>query len=283
MASKYVFGKVDSRINFGTNIFDHDWDILIVLDACRYDLFEEFAPKHDVYENFSEVSSIRSIASMTPIWLRRTFENAPTDIVNRTHYVSGAGQSERCLNGFNLHQIDHVWKYAMDPETGQTKPEAITDAAIDAIRSSDAERVIVHYPDPHAPFLHCVGKYGSRGVERGDTQNVWTGLKEGRFDEEEVWTDYGQNLLRILDEVEIIVQDVEGSIVVTSDHGNAMGEWGVYGHPARVPIAAIRRVPWAETQGFGNYTYKIKGKENMATDAAEPSLEEHLQALGYKT
>jgi hypothetical protein len=86
-----------------------------------------------------------------------------------------------------------------------------------------------------------------------------------------------------LDEVETIVQDVEGDIVVTSDHGNAMGEWGVYGHPARVPIAAIRRVPWAETQGFGNYTYKIKGKENMATDAAEHSLEEHLQALGYKT
>lgn len=282
-AVKFFLGWVDGRINFGTNIFDHDWDTLIVLDACRYDLFKTFAPRHDVYEDFSAISSIRSIASMTPIWLQRTFENAPAGLVSSTHYVSGAGQSERCLGDFDLHQIDHVWKYAMDPETGQTRPEAITDAAIDAIHSSSADRIVVHYPDPHAPFLHCIGKYESRGIEQGDTQNIWTGLKEGRFDKDEIWTDYGQNLLRILDEVETIVQDVEGDIVITSDHGNAMGEWGVYGHPAHVPIAVIRQVPWVKTQGKGNHTYTIKGKKSMTTESSEPSLEEHLRALGYKT
>jgi len=279
-AVKYTIGAFENRISFGTNIFEYDWDILIILDACRSDLFEEFAPKHESYDYFDEISSIWSVASMTPIWLRRTFHNAPEDMVKSTHYVTGAGQSERCLNKEDFHQIDHVWKYAMSQDYGQTKSGAITDAAIDAIRNSEAERIVIHYPEPHAPFLHCLGKYNSKSTETGRTQNVWEGLKERKFDKSEVWEDYGKNLLTVLDEVLTIIRNSEDAIVITSDHGNAIGEWGVYGHPARVPIKSIRKVPWIETKGTGKHIYEIKGKEEMST-GVESSLEEHLQALGY--
>ena len=268
-------------MNIGTNIFDRDWDVLIILDACRYDLFEEYAPNHEVYSYFDDVQSIRSVASMTTNWLRRTFDDIPTNLLQNTHYVSGAGQSERCLDEGDFYQIDHVWKYALDPDYGQTQPEAITDAAISAIRTSSADQIIVHYTEPHAPFLHCVGKYESRGLEPGGTQNVWAGLENGIYDRNEIWDDYGQNLLRVLDEVEAIIRNSEGKIVVTSDHGNAMGEWGIYGHPANVPINVIRNVPWAETDGLGEHTYEVKGRGHMTTEAKTPSVEEHLQALGY--
>lgn len=34
-----------------------------------------------------------------------------------------------------------------------------------------------------------------------------------------------------LDEVETVIENLLGKVVVTSDHGNGMGEWGVYAHP----------------------------------------------------
>lgn len=271
-----------SRIIGGENIFDKEWDVLLVLDACRYDLFEEFAPYHNVYQYFDTVSSVRSPASMTVIWLNRTFKNAPADLVKSTHYVSGAGQSERCLSEDKLHKIDHVWKYALDPDYGQTQPQAVTDATIDAIRNSSAERVIAHYTEPHAPFLHCVGKYDSKGKSDGGTQNVWKGLEQGKYDKKEVWEDYGKNLLRVLDEVKTIIENTDGKVVVTSDHGNAFGEWGIYGHPRYVPIKVLRSVPWVEANGCGEKTYEINGVEEMTTEEEEPTLNEHLEALGYR-
>lgn len=35
-------------------------------------------------------------------------------------------------------------------------------------------------------------------------------------------------------------------VVITSDHGEAFGEWGIYGHPGGVYIKALTEVPWFE-------------------------------------
>ena len=275
---KFFEKKVLSNLNFGTNIYERNWKILIVLDACRYDLFKEFAPEHDCYDWFSEVESIRSVASSTQIWLPRTFLTADRELVNKTHYISGVGQTKKHLPQDIFYQIDDVWEYANDPDYGQTNPEAITDAAIAAIRNSGASKFIIHYPEPHAPFHHCIGKYGAVGK----SQDVWNkSLADGEVDKSEVWDDYGQNLLMVLEEVEKIIRNSDGRIIVTSDHGNALGEWGFYGHPRHVPISSIRRVPWAETSGIGENNYEVKGKEKMTTEVENLSVEENLEALGY--
>jgi hypothetical protein len=54
-AYQRVLQETGKRVNFGTNVYDHDWDVLILLDACRYDLFQEFAPGHDIYDRFGSV------------------------------------------------------------------------------------------------------------------------------------------------------------------------------------------------------------------------------------
>lgn len=273
--------NIEPHLPIGTNIFNCEWDILIVLDACRYDLFAEFAPKHKVSKYFTNTSSIRSVASTTKQWLPRTLDNAPQDIVQSTHYISSTSYLERAVDKPDLHDINHVWKYAIDPETGMTKPEAVTDAAIDAVRNSTADRFVVHYLQPHAPFLHCPGKYDSLNNGSGNTQNVWDGLREGRYDKDEVWQDYGKNLHRGLDEVETIVRDCQGDIIITSDHGNAMGEFGVHGHPDNHFIDSVRKVPWAKASGLGEGDYEVKGEERMKTMEVARSVENHLHRLGY--
>jgi hypothetical protein len=269
------------RLNYGLNIFERDWDVLVILDACRYDLFREFAPRHPVYERFESVEPVYSCASATPEWIPKTFNHGNDDLVSRTHYVSCTGYST-LIEPDRLYQLDGVWSYAVDPEYGCTRPEAVTNAAIKAYRESDADRFVFHYLPPHSPFLHCPGRYDSTGREEGASQNIWRGLQSGKFDRDDIWRDYGQNLSFGLDEVETIVREVSGRVVVTSDHGNALGEWGLYGHPRSVPIPVIKRVPWAETTGEGKREYEIKSKAEIRTGLGEQDLNSHLEALGYR-
>lgn len=273
---------IDRNFPFWTNVFERDWDVLVVLDACRYDLFTEFVSEHQVYQYINDISSIRSVGSTTRHWIPRTFTGAPESLVSNTHYVTCTSYAEETLDESRLHQVDHVWKYAKNPEYGLANPQAVTDAAIDAFRTSSADRIVLHYIQPHAPFLHCLGKYDSLNVGSGNTQQVWWGLENGEYDREEVWNDYGQNLLRGLDEVHTLVRNTEGKVVITSDHGNGLGECGVYGHPPTTFIGAVRKVPWVEIDGLGINDYEIKGKAAMTTNSDETSVEEQLEALGYR-
>lgn len=288
LATRHLLRQSASRIEplvpIGTNIYDREWDVLVVLDACRYDLFEEFAPEHDVWKHFDSVDSIHSVASTTAVWLPRTFDEAPEDEVADTHYVTCTAYTDKLLDDGDFHQVDHVWKYAKDPETGHPRPEAVTDAAIDAVRSTEASRVVVHYVQPHAPFLHCLGKYDSVAAESGAgaTQAVWRGLREGRFDRDEVWQDYGQNLLRGLDEVQTLVENTDADLVITSDHGNALGEMRMYGHPRYAAIPAVRKVPWVRVDCQGGGDYEVRGREAMTTGSEESTISENLRALGYR-
>jgi len=279
--SEKVFELVDKNVQFGMNIYDRDWDVLLVLDACRYDLFTEFAPEHPVFEAFDGVEPVYSCASATPVWLSRTFDRAPPEEVADTHYVSCTGFSTR-VEDAGLDEITEVWRYAVDHEYGITRPEALTDAAIDTIRDGNSGRYIVHYVQPHAPFLHCPGKYNSTGGDETGTQYVWKGLKRGEFDRDEVWADYGRNVLTVLDEVQTIIDNVSGTVVITSDHGNALGEFGIYGHPRYCALPSLRKVPWVEASGKGLEEYEVQGRSAMRTGLGEHDLDENLRSLGYK-
>jgi len=184
-----------------------------------------------------------------------------------------------------FHEIEHVWRYAHDPEAHVTRPEALTNAAVRSFRKSSAEKYIVHYVQPHAPFLHCVGKYDSVSDGAGGTQNIWDGLEEGEFKKNEVWGDYGQNLLTVLDNVLTLIEEFDGQIAITADHGNALGEFGYFGHPGHVPIPAIRKVPWATATGLSKENYDLKEREEVSTGSGEQDikseLKDHLRDLGY--
>lgn len=283
--AKKPFKLIDDYFNYGTNVFEREWDLLVILDACRYDLFAEFAPQHSVYSSFDSVEQMYSIASQTPNWMHRTFEGTGDSLLSQTLYVSGMGWIEE-VDTDELYGVESVWRYASHPEAYVTPPKPVTNESIRNFRIADAERYIAHYAQPHAPFLHCIGKYNSIADGEGGSHNVWKGLKTGKFDKSEVWEDYGENLLLVLDEVEILIKNFDGKIAVTSDHGNAMGEFGLYGHPGREAAPSIRRVPWAIASGLGLNDYRVKDKEEVSTGVSDQDidldLEQHLRDLGYR-
>ena len=79
--------------------------------------------------------------------------------------------------------------------------------------------------------------------------------------------------------MELLLRSVDAeSVVVSSDHGNAMGEWGVYGHPPNMPHDCLRNVPWVETTANDNGEYEPSVEPTTTVDA---SKEEQLKSLGY--
>ena len=269
------------RVNYGDGPYDREWDVLIVLDACRYDLFEQVVPHHPISESIEHLEPIYSHASTSEEWMAKSFTDGPPEDVADTYYISGNGWSKH-LDPTMFAGIENVAEYGIDSEYSIVPSDPVTDAAIDCYRNSDAERYIIHYIPPHAPFYHCAGKYSSTRDEAGGSQNVWNGLRRGEYDRNEVWADYGKHLLNVLDHVSVIIENVSGHVAITADHGNALGEFGVYGHPGYCLVPSVKRVPWATATGEGKETYTIRGVRENATDTMdEGEIDEHLRDLGY--
>jgi hypothetical protein len=59
---------------------------------------------------------------------------------------------------------------------------------------------------------------------------------------------YEENLRIALEEVAAVVDELDGDVVVTADHGEAFGEEGVWEHHIETYIPPLMEVPWLEIE-----------------------------------
>lgn len=287
------------------NPLEEDWDHLIILDACRYDFFEQ------VYEDYLEgdLEKRRSIASSTPEWASKTF----TDFHEITYFssnpfINSAGMPLNEIDwgssaGYTWNGKEHisniidVWHEGWDDDLGTVPPENMTQAVYDRMDEvKDSDRTIIHYMQPHAPYITRGGKGRKnkkirksfkKAKEQGEEMQkedggvlstvgdvvrprfenlvedstiamklgMWVELnpsslfsvgKNGTRETLEEY--YEENLRLVMEEVQELVQDLDGKVVVTSDHGEAFGEQGVWEHHVETHIPALIEVPWLEVE-----------------------------------
>jgi len=89
-------------------------------------------------------------------------------------------------------------------------------------------------------------------AETDGVKDPWTRLRDGELPHEEFWAAYRDNLRWVLDDVSRLLEATTARVALTSDHGNAAGEWGVWSHPPGVPVPALRKVPWVDRRGTGD-------------------------------
>lgn len=256
-----------------TNIFDRDWDVLIILDGCRYDLYRDVV---------GDGEYIYSLGSASAEWMRNTFTDEYEAVIKNTAYVSGNPHTNN-LDEQEFGLLDHVWQYSWDSDRGTIHPEPVTNRGVSIARSQDFERVIIHYMQPHYPFIGDdipIGRIsdppGSKGG--GSGQSVWNLVMTGEVDKEVALEGYRQNLMFVLKWVEIVTNNVDGRVVVTADHGNALGEWGYWGHRDYLPFRSLRKVPWHERECSDEGTYE---PDPIDTQDNRISVEDRLRDLGY--
>ncbi|MFC6836866.1 hypothetical protein [Halomarina ordinaria] len=271
-----------------THVMDEDWDTLVVLDGCRADLFEAVA---DLRE-FDDYRRVESLGSMTAEWTEKNFADGA---FGDTVYVS-ANPFVSKLAGDAFHDVVEVWADAFDEEAGTVPADAVADAAREAHETYPDKRLVVHFMQPHYPFVgYPEMRYRSwspdrmlNGAEREEgPHDVWEALEDGELPTERVWAAYADNLRYVLAAARALTDDLDGRAVLTSDHGNLLGErvWPlgvrVYGHPRGVRHPDLVRVPWAVLDGERRRT-RDDGVRSRSREADDEDVNERLRALGYR-
>jgi len=256
----------------GTNVYEEDWDLLLILDACRVDAIEEVA---DEYSFLNAPGTMRSVASTSIEWMEKTFADEYSDEIENTVYVT-ANQHSSSVKDRPFVDFENVYDYGWDDEAGTVRAEVITDVSIEVGREygDEYDRMIVHYMQPHFPSIPKPIGHGNK------FDNVWKGLMVGRGDENEIWESYIANLRYVLNQVEVLLENIDAdTVAISADHGNGIGEWGVYEHPVGIPTAAVKTVPWYVTNATDEGT---RDPEDISTtDAGTTSPEQRLKSLGY--
>lgn len=288
-----------------TPIWSADWDVCLVLDGCRADTFERvLSTRAGEREYLPPVDTRWSVGSASPEWIYETFRDRYRDHWGRAGYVtanpfSGKHGGERPyvhpsvypLRERGLAHLDEVWRYqwqgSTDAET--VAPGDVTDRALSAWDRRDelgVDRLVVHYMQPHIPFRRRTAWSPGWELERfghdGKPRDDWKQLRDGELDPVEFRAAYEDNLRWVLAEVDRWRELTDARVLVTSDHGNAMGEWGQWGHPAGCANPAMRRVPWVRFEGVGGgERARVASAAVSKAHDVEPATD-RLKALGYR-
>lgn len=261
----------------GTNVYEREWDTLVILDACRVDLLREVA---DEYPFVGSVESFESVGSMSEEWMIKTFTDEYADEMRQTAYVTSNVFSERVLSADQFLELDEVWRYAWDDALGIVPPRPVTDRAIAVARDQQPDRLIVHYMQPHHPFVagSTPGEFAADPFGRENETTVVDALRRGHISRDDFWKAYRENLRVVLEDVAVLLSNHDAeTVVLTADHGDALGEWGIYDHPAGCLHPVVKNVPWSETTAVdeGEYEPRLNPGEQRV------DVEERLRGLGY--
>lgn len=284
IAGEFLLGAASRLVpihRYGRRVFDHEWDVLVVLDGCRADMYRDV-----VNEN---AETAWSCGGTSTEWMRKNFAAPYADEMAETAYVCGNPFSEQMFTSadpelrdeFGL--LDEVWKYAWDDELGTIPPGPLTDRAVAVGRQGRYDRTIVHYMQPHYPFVGSDDSWGWMDVENfgeGTGESVWQLVKRGELDLEPVREAYYDNLRFVWSHVETLLENTDGQVVVTADHGNSYGGFGVWGHRGYVPAPGLRRVPWDRREATDEGTYEPE-LTRPDVERVDASVADRLEELGY--
>jgi hypothetical protein len=281
--------------------FDHyeaDWDNLVILDACRFDMFRALSNLP------GELERRRSKGSATPEWLYRHFADRDA---HDTVYVT-ANPMYRATEwvGADLSGTFHdVIDLSTGPfvEDGTTMPYTVAAAATWAATAYPDKRLLVHFMQPHHPF---VGEFAREHglldpelrlrqfVEEGETTietDAWEAwrrqVKRGDTTAAELRRAYWDNLELALPAVRDLVDSLSGLTVVSSDHGNMLGERAtpfrerVWGHPMYYQTPELTGVPWLVVDPSASRRETVADPPVAGVSPTDDDLDDRLSALGY--
>jgi hypothetical protein len=156
---------------------EEKWDHLILLDACRFDYFEQVYPAYLT----GQLGRRISVGSYTPEWRDRSFPGKYDDVVyvSSNPYINSVMPLKGFLGRDHFHRVIDVWKFGWDDRRGTVPPDKVTRAAIAALREHPGKRLIVHYLQPHAPYLCLDPGQGGFPVPDVAGGRVLSGLKSG--------------------------------------------------------------------------------------------------------
>lgn len=266
----------------GTDPFSRDWDNLIILDACRNDMINGH------FQSADSKSTLVSPGTHTVDFLQKVTQRNLDDVV----WVSATPQVERFSN--KIYRVEKLYRENWDSELGTVHPKGVFEHAKSIRSKFPNKRIVVHFLQPHYPFISSVVDLPSnRGVDMTGRSNseetVWEYLRYNNYssdDLEKVKRAYEENLEVVSDYAEKLANIMGGKSVITSDHGNLVGERGfpipirIFGHPQRYRHKKLVNVPWIVFESGSRP--EITTGDGSDSQTSNTDVADQLNALGYK-
>lgn len=269
-----VISRTLFRENNGCYVLEEDWDYLIILDACRYDVFKEEIKNYDIK---GELQYRVSRGAFTTQFLLENFRNVDSNLkkkLNDIIYIT-ANPYVNSLFKDEFYKIIPVWDFGWDNSLKTVPPDVVYKVTIEAVRKYQDKRIIIHFIQPHEPFVSLGTQY-TTGLNESrqkvlfnkmvNDTSVWGAVEKGYLKLEEVIKAYIENLRWVLPYAVKLCKILPGKTVITSDHGEAFGEKvhslipiRIYGHH-NARIEPLIKVPW------------FISKESGSTDEVEREL-----------
>lgn len=267
------------------NITEEEWKFLIILDACRYDYFEKNYKKYFkkgtlqktqskaietiewAQKNFTKYYDDIIYISTIP------FINSKKEIKRRGSTFNGKK---------HFYKVIDLWDWGWDNEIKTVRPEKVNETVEKELKNNPKKRFIIHYMQPHAPYISLEKLYKKyeenkkiKKTKKSNftkkkliypfmkifkTETIWRlnrifGFREvlpphmemawrlvGKKGLKKAYTD---NLNIVLKNAQILCEKLEGKKIITADHGELLGENGLYGHGPPLPRhEKLLTIPW---------------------------------------
>lgn len=285
----------------GTNVFERDWDLLIILDTCRVDALQVVADEYKFLSN-NTIYSTTSVGGSTLEWTANTFTDPFKREISNTGLISANGWPKKILHdGYRpddrlpfslipkqwntIHESDlgkHIPAWKRGPGRGgeSDQPQAgantVIDLAIRLGRKEKFDRIIAHLIEPHYPYIGAIEQDDNTEISKFGAY-PWQYINSDG-DLERLWDLYLDELRLGLDAVELLLNNFSADrVLITSDHGEAFGEFRTFGHGSGSLHPKVRWVPvlWTSATDDGSY-------EPQEFDRNDVNVGENLKALGYR-
>lgn len=252
LRSKYQYLVEGEKRDF---LDDTDWNLCVLIDSCRYDVFEE--EYRSYFRTKPRVKRAVSGATCTREFMQKHLNRPYIDIVFVNHAVSIGFW----IPNTKFFKLVDVWKTHWDYERwGTIMPWDMTNVTKEMIKEYPKKRILLHYVQAHPPYLYdflekynkikftperCFelkskGKKESRnwksfyqGVMRKylGYERTWKLLKRLHIEPDDyygkIYTDFGYDVLKegyrynvalVLFEIKRLLKDYEGEVLITADH-----------------------------------------------------------------
>ena len=244
--------------NPGQPVLSEEWNHLIILDDCRFDVFKEEFEKRDLP---GRLTWRFSLGSWTGEFLAKNF---PGEKYEDIIFITANPFVDKYLTG-KFYRIISVWKTRWNEEYQTVPPREVYKATVKAAKGYPDKKLVVHFLQPHHPYFALKfqdktmriikdsikeGDFRMDDVVNEPLNELYLSPIYGKFHLRKLIWAYRENLNIVIPYVEMLLHRLRGKSVVTADHGELFGERvirllpiKVYGHGiGRNPN--LIKVPW---------------------------------------
>lgn len=225
----------------GFNFMEEKWDYAIVLDSCRYDSFAR------INNIPGSLQKKQSLGSATMEWVKKaiTKDYKDTIVITANPFLSKLKLKE--ITGEKNRFLKNIpaWDIGYNMELGVTPPWTMLEICKKRINKYKNYKILFWFNQPHGPYL-TYAEEKKKYIRRFDAG--WTIVSNGEIPMDEFKRAYEKNLKIVLKYVSELIELLDGKIIITADHGECFGEFGIISHPQRIHIPPLIEVPYFEVE-----------------------------------